>query len=115
MRQLLRSFSAAIKGIRVGITGQRNLKIQMGISLLVIVLGISVDLSAGDWGLVATAIGLVITAELMNTAVESLVDRVEPRQNPIAGKVKDVVAGAVLIAALTAVVIGVVVFYKYLP
>ena len=111
----MKSFSAAFYGIRVSIAGERNLKIHIGVALLVVVFGISVDLSPGDWALVAIAIGLVLAAELMNTAVETLVNLVEPRHNPLAGKAKDIAAGAVLIAAITAVVIGLIVFYKYLP
>jgi len=115
MKTLLNSFSAALKGIGTALASERNMKIHVGILLLVVAVGISVDLNIGEWGLVAMAIGLVLTAELMNTAVETLVNLVEPRHNPLAGKIKDIAAGAVLVAAITAAVIGVIVFYKYLP
>lgn len=114
MKVLFDSFSAAWRGIRSALASQRNLKIHVGVSLLVISAGIYVDLNGSDWGLVALAIGLVLAAELMNTAVETLVDLVEPRRHPLAGKAKDIAAGAVLVAAIASVVIGFLVFYKYL-
>jgi len=115
MKALRNSFAAALRGIWMAIAGERNMKIHVGVMLLVVATGILVELSLVDWGLVGIAIGLVLTAELINTAVETLVNLVEPRQHPLAGKAKDIAAGAVLVAALVAVGIGVVVFYKYLP
>ena len=112
---LLKSFIAAIHGIRQAVTAQRNIKIQIGAALLVIAVGIYVDLGPVDWCLVVLAIGMVLSSELMNSAVETLVDLVEPRQHPLAGRAKDIAAGSVLVAAIAAVVIGFLVFGKYIP
>lgn len=115
MKKFLQSVSYAIQGIRTALVGQRHLRVHVGAALVVVAAGIGLDVSAGDWGLLIFAIGLVLTAELINTAVESLVDLIEPRKHPLAGKAKDIAAGAVLVSALSAVLIGLFVFYKYLP
>jgi len=115
MKKFIQSFSFAISGIRKALSGQRNMRIHVGIAMLVLAAGVYVELSAVDWCFVALAIGLVMSTELMNTAVESLVDLVEPRHHPVAGKIKDIAAGAVLVAAIAAAAIGCIVFYKYIP
>jgi len=115
MKKFLQSVSHAIRGLHVAMAGQRHLRFHIAAALVVVAAGIGLNVTAGEWGLLIIAIGLVITAELVNTAVETLVDLIEPRQHPLAGKAKDIAAGAVLVAALTAVLIGVFVFYKYLP
>jgi len=63
-----------------------------------------------EWCAVVAAIGLVVTAEGVNTAIEAVVDLASPEQHPLAGRAKDVAAGAVLLAAVTAAVIGLLVF-----
>ena len=64
--------------------------------------------------IVILCIGVVIAAELFNTAIEKLVDLVSPQQHPVAGQVKDIAAGAVLVCAATAAIIGLIVFIPYL-
>lgn len=113
MNRLIQSFRAAFSGIRTAVSGQRNLKIHVASALVVCAAGVYVDLSLTEWALVAFAIGLVITAELINSSIEALVDLVEPRVNPKAGRIKDIAAGAVLVAAFTAIIIGVLVFTPY--
>ncbi len=113
MKQLIQSFVFAAKGIRQAITGQRNLKIHVAVAMAVAAAGVHYTISNAEWGLVLLAVGLVITAELMNTAIEGLVDLLEPRHHPLAGKVKDIAAGGVLVASVCAAGIGVLVFMKY--
>ena len=80
---------------------------------MVIVLGFVLRISGADWCWVVLAIMAVWTAEALNTAVEFLTDVASPTYHPIAGKAKDVAAGAVLIAAIGSVVIGLLVFGPY--
>lgn len=115
MKKFFESLSYAIRGLRGALVSQRHLRFHVGAALVVAAAGIGLEITPGDWGLLVLAIGLVLVAELVNTAIETLVDLVEPRQHPVAGKAKDIAAGAVLVAAATAVVIGIIVFYKYLP
>jgi diacylglycerol kinase (ATP) len=79
-------------------------------TVVVIGLGFYFDITRTEWALVALAVGTVWTAELMNTAVEALTDLVSPEYHPLAGKAKDVAAGAVLLAALAALVVGALIF-----
>lgn len=115
MKKFIASFVFAARGIRTAVSGQRHMKFHLGSAFLVLALGAWVDLASTDWALVLLAIGMVISAELFNSAVEGLVDLLEPRFQPAAGKVKDIAAGGVLVAAVSALVIGIIVFIKYLP
>jgi diacylglycerol kinase len=67
-----------------------------------------------EWCIILMCISLVISLELINTAVENLVDLVTLERKPLAGKIKDIAAGAVLIASAISLIIGIIVFRKYL-
>jgi diacylglycerol kinase len=105
-RNRIRSFSFAINGIINLIRNENNAKIHVAIMVGVIVLGILVKIGSVDWMFIGIAIGLVFIAELFNTAVERLADVVSPERSEKIRIIKDYAAGAVLIAALTAAVIG---------
>lgn len=77
---------------------------------VVIVAGFIFGLSKIEWSIIALTIGLVIVTELLNTAIEMLVDLVSPEYNERAGKIKDVSAGAVLLSAIISVVVAVFIF-----
>lgn len=79
----------------------------------VVVAGLLVEVTKTEWCLLAGSIGLVFTAEIFNTAIETLTNLVSPQHNPLAGKTKDLAAGAVLAAAVTAAVIGLIIFVPY--
>lgn len=83
-------------------------------ALLVIVMGFIVGVTKIEWCLLVGCIGLVIMAEIFNTAIEALTNLVSPEFNPLAGKVKDLAAGAVLVTAFTAAIIGSIIFLPYL-
>ena len=109
------SFRDAFQGLRDAWGSQPNLRLQVGISLGVIVLGMVVALSLLEWLWVSFAIGLVIFAELMNTAIEQTVDlAVGLAPDSLARQVKDIAAGCVLIAAALAVTIGAFTFTPHL-
>ena len=78
--------------------------------IVVTIGGIFLGLTAVEWSIVALCIGSVISAEMMNTAVELLVDLVSPEFNEKAGKIKDIAAGAVLLTAIIATVVAVYIF-----
>jgi diacylglycerol kinase len=105
----LRSFHCAFAGLGHVIRTQRNAQIHTAATAAVIALGVGLSLSARDWALIAAAIGAVWAAEIFNTAIEALVDLVSPGPHPLAGIAKDCAAAAVLITAITAVVIGLLV------
>lgn len=110
MKKRIKSFGYAINGIRIVIGSEVNMKIHLGISLAVIVLGIGFMISPTEWLICLLCMGLVAGLEMMNTAIEKLVDLVSPHQNPQAGVVKDIAAGAVLIGAILSATIGTIIF-----
>lgn len=114
MREFFKSFVYAVHGIRASLWDQRNLKVQFIIAIITILAGFYFGITATEWGLILLSIAAVMGLEMINTALESLVDLVTTERKPLAGKVKDVAAGAVLFASVIAVVIGVIVFRKYL-
>lgn len=106
----MKRFKYAFKGIFFAFTTQTNINIHIIISVLVIIAGFIFKINRVEWLFIIFAIGLVLSAELFNTAIETLVDLVSPDYNQKAGQVKDVAAGAVLIAAFISVIIGLIVF-----
>jgi diacylglycerol kinase (ATP) len=110
MKNLLKSFGHDINGLLNAIQTERNLRIHLIIAVLVAIIGRYLHLSFIEWCFIIGCFGLVIGAELMNTAIEKLVYIVSPDINPKAGLVKDIAAGAVLICAITAAIIGCVIF-----
>lgn len=110
MRRRIESFGYAFRGIWFAIKTQHNLWIHFLAILAVVIAGYLFKLNPVEWALVVFAIGLVLTAELFNTAVESLVDIISPDYSKKAGFIKDVAAGAVLIAAIVSAIIGCIIF-----
>lgn len=114
LKKQLRSFGYAWKGIACCVGKEQNLGFHLIATLLVIVAGCYFHITRTEWMLVILCIGLVIAAELFNTAVETLVDLVSPQRHPMAGRVKDIAAGAVLVCAIAAAVVGLLIFVPYL-
>lgn len=104
------SFKYAIAGIIHTLKNEPNARIHFLAALIVIVFGIYFQIDKLEWLFVILAIGMVFTAEFFNTSLENLTDIVSPEKNEKAGHAKDVAAGAVLIAAITAAGIGIVIF-----
>jgi diacylglycerol kinase (ATP) len=73
-------------------------------------MGFLLNLSRAEWLWIILAIGLVLAAEIFNTAIEKLTDLVQEEKHPKAGQVKDLAAGAVLVLAITALLIGIIIF-----
>lgn len=114
MIEFIRSFFYALKGIRASLEEQRNLKVQSLVGALTIGAGFYFNITPMEWCVVLLTIGLVIGLEMVNTAIEDLVDLVTTEWKPLAGKIKDMAAGAVLVVSIIAVIIGVIIFRKYL-
>jgi diacylglycerol kinase len=106
----LRSFGYAFRGLKVLLQTQQNARIHAAATLLVVAAGALFRISAVEWALLALAVAAVWTAEALNSAVEFLVDLASPELHPLAAKAKDLAAGAVLAAAIGALVVGVLVF-----
>jgi len=107
-------FNNAIEGIVYVLKTQKNMKFHFAIALLVLIFSILVGLESHDYLFLCAAIGLVLFAEMMNTAVEITVDMISSEYHPLARIAKDVSAGAVLIAALFAVIVGYMILSPYM-
>lgn len=114
LKKQLRSFGYAWKGIWCCVGKEQNLSFHLIATVLTVIAGFLLDIARTDWMIIILCIGVVIAAELFNTAIEKLVDLVSPQQHPVAGQVKDIAAGAVLVCAATAAIIGLIVFIPYL-
>ncbi len=111
---LLRSFGHALRGLRLAWRGQRNFRIHLGMALLVIVAGTLVHLSRLEWIAITFAITIVVTLEVLNTIVERFIDVLSPRYSAHVQVIKDLTAGAVLLAAIGAAVVGLLLFLPHL-
>ena len=107
---LRKTFGYAFEGILTGIGKERNMRIHTAAMILVVFFGTVLGLSATEWCICLVLFGLVMALELVNTAVEAVVDLVTEERKPLAKIAKDTAAGAVLIAAIMAAVIGCIIF-----
>lgn len=110
LKKRAKSFVYAAKGLKSFIIREHNAWIHSAATLVVIVLGITFHISHTEWIAVLLCIGMVFSAEAFNTAIERLVNLVSPDYNKTAGDVKDIAAGAVLICAVTAAIVGLIIF-----
>ena len=101
-------FRYAGEGLRYAIASQRNFRFHLSAALAAIMLGLWLRIPLQSWAFLALTIGAVLVMELLNTAAETLVDLVSPEYNPLAKQVKDLMAAAVLVAAIVSIVVGLV-------
>jgi diacylglycerol kinase len=105
-----RSFVFAGQGVWHAVRHQRNMRVHLVAAVAAVVAGLILKISAVAWACVLLAIGLVLTAEMLNTVVESLVDLYTDEYHPLAKIAKDTAAGAVLVSSLAALGVGLAVF-----
>ena len=114
LRRRVASFGHALRGVRAALRSEVHLRLHAAATVAVAGLGFYLKINRLEWALVTLAVAGVWTAELLNTALEALTDLVSPDYHLLAGRAKDVAAGAVLLAALGALVVGGLVFGPYL-
>lgn len=107
---LIKSFGFAFEGIAAEFRKGRNFRIQIFIGVAAIILGFIFRVSSAEWFGLIFVISTVLILELLNTAVEEMVDLVEPEINPKAKIAKDVSAGAVLVASAASIAVGILIF-----
>jgi len=110
----LRSFGYAMKGIALVIRYEHNARIHLVSAMAATAMGILLHINRVEWVLVILCVGLVIVTEIVNTAIEKLVDLVSPQQSEQAKVIKDISAAAVLVSACIALLTGLVVFLPHL-
>lgn len=114
IKRLFKSFRYALKGLIKTFKEEQNLRVQSVAALVVILMAWYFQIERLEWGLIIFAIGLVIFAELVNSAIEKISDLFKPRIDIYIKLVKDITAAAVLVASSIAVIIGLIVFWPYL-
>lgn len=110
----LKSIGYALKGAWILLRSEPSIQVQTGITILMTIVGFIFDISITQWILQILAIGLVISIEGMNTAIEAIADFVHPDFHKKIGHIKDIAAGAVMVAAITAIIIGLLIYIPYL-
>ena len=111
-RSIADSFGDAIRGILFAVKTERNMRIHLTAALYVLFFAPFLGVTRGEYGVLILAIALVIAAEGFNTAIEMLCDCVQKSYNPFIGKTKDIAAGAVLVCAVFAAIIGFAVLWR---
>jgi diacylglycerol kinase len=106
IRSRIAAFGHAFRGLWHVLQTQQNAWIHSVVATLIVSIGLWLGLSPRDWAVIVLTIAMVFTAEFINTAIEAVVDLASPVQHPLAKVGKDVGAGAVLIAALAAALVG---------
>ena len=106
------AFSYAFKGI-LSFFKEPHARIHLSILFIVIALGLFLDIQKMEWIAVIFASALVISLEMINSALERALDRIHPEKNELIGLAKDISAGAVLLSALAAFAVGVLIFLPY--
>jgi diacylglycerol kinase len=114
LTKFIAGFGFAFSGLWYALRTQRNVRVQVAIAILAILLGILLHISAIEFAMVFVAITSVFIAEMFNTVFELCVDLASPNFHPLAKIAKDVAAGAVLLSAILAIVIALFVFGPHL-
>lgn len=107
---LYKSFGYAFAGIFAVVTKERNMKIHCAAVVCVVIAGLVFHITSIEWCICLTLFGLVMALEMVNTAMEAVVDLVTEERRPLAKLAKDAAAGAVLIAAIMAAIAGMIIF-----
>ena len=110
LQKRIQSFKYAFNGIYLFIKNEVHAKIHVCIAIMAILLGLVVKINYLEWIVLLLLIGFVISAEVINSAIENLADYVSPQKHQLIRKVKDLAAGAVLISAIIALIIGIIIF-----
>jgi len=114
MKKFLRSFYYALHGIWKAVEEERNLKVQLLMLVVVVFAGFYYRITDLEWMFVIFSSGLVISLELINSSLERVVDLISKELNILAGKAKDIAAGAVLVASTASLIVGILIFKKYI-
>jgi len=109
----VKSFKYAVNGVFTALAICRNLKIHYLATILAIVAGFYFDITPAEWAVILLTVTKVICLEMMNTAIERTVDLLTQQRNILAMIAKDVAAGAVLISAIVAIIIGWIIYWPY--
>jgi diacylglycerol kinase len=114
IKKHLQSYRYALRGIWMGFRYEPNMLFHLAAAIAVLIVNVVLNISRIDWLITLMLIGVVWTAEIFNTAIEKLADRVTREQDALIGQAKDLAAGAVLVLSAIAVICAVIIYYPYL-
>ncbi len=106
----LKSFKYAFNGLRILIKEEHNARIHLFATICVIIAGLFFNISMNEWIGVIFSIGLVFSLEIINSSIENIADFISPERHEMIKKIKDLSASGVLISAITALIIGLIIF-----
>ena len=113
-KRLVDSFNFAIEGLISALKNEKHMKVHILAAIIIVILAIVINASKVEILIISLSVSFVVITELVNTAVEAIIDLVSPERHPLAKLAKDVAAGAVLIAAINALCVGYLLFYDKL-
>jgi len=114
INRLIKSFVYAFRGLVKTFKEEQNLKIQSTIGLFAIILAWLWQIGRLEWALLILTISLVVLLEIINSAVERITDVLKPRINGYVKEIKDIMAAGVLLASITSLIVGLIIFWPYL-
>ena len=114
LRARLRSFRYAFAGLRLLLREEHNARIHATITVLVVVAGIVLRVSPVEWGVLVICIGMVLAAEAFNSAIERMANYLTTERDDRIRDIKDLAAGAVLLCAIAAAIVGLIVFVPHI-
>ncbi len=110
----IKSFAVAFRGLKILFANERNFRIHMAFAFLAVIAGIFFKIRSGEWIAVLLLIALVMAAEALNTCIEYICNYISPQYHPAIKTIKDIAAGAVLLCAIMAVIVGCIIFVPYI-
>ncbi len=110
----VKSVKFAIKGALLLLKTEHAIISQVSVAVLMTCVGFLVGISKTEWIFQMLSFGMILTAEALNTAIEALCDFIHPNYHAKIGMIKDIAAGAVTFAALTALIVGVIIYFPYI-
>ena len=111
--KMLNSFKYAGKGILLMLKSENNFKFQLLAAAMAILVGVFLKFSVNEWILITLCMGIVLSLEMINSAIEKTIDIISPEWQTKAGQIKDISAGAVLIASIMSVSVFIIILHKH--
>ena len=113
LKKFINSFTYPIKGLKYDYRNEQNLAVDVGIAIHVVLCGLIFRISGFEWAILALTIGLVISCELINTAIEAVVDLITEEYHPLAKIAKDCGSASTCVATFMALIVNLIIFVPY--
>lgn len=110
IKRLIHSFKYAVDGLVYAFKYEQNIIVHLLATIVAICCGLLLNISSTEWLMVILVIGLVIATELINTSIEATIDLISPEKHPLAKIAKDTAAAAVMVFAITAIIVAIIIF-----